>query len=1214
MNGMRANEVVRSTTGAVLVAVIALVSACGSSETTPTPPPPSIGQATIGAAGGKVQGPDGVQLLVPAGALPADTTIRIARSSSGAPALPEEVRSSATVYEITPHGLRFEQAVTVRLPITGTPGADTTVLVAEPGGTWDSAAPAVESGYLAIKRHSLSWYTHTPLSPTECTPRAGDPFSCVFPTLRPEGDVTVTPPEAWPAPRGLSPTLVQPASITWPMTVTAPRDCGDVTLTVSRRVVPPGTPVTTVIPYQQVDQRSIGLTPMSGNAQRSSATVSYTAVVAAGDNHAVGLRFVFSCRRLFNSSQYNALLEAGYRAEVPAQPGTPTITQQPASIAVVEGNRAEFRVVASAPNTLAINWQRSDDAGATWTTVQTSGDSYALAPARLADNGARFRAQVCNGLGVALNCVFSDAATLTVTPAAVAPVFTAQPQSLSVVEGQTASFSAVATATPTPTVRWFREAASGPATQVGPTCTGTAGQTSCTYTTSAATLGDSGARFFAIATNGTDNTTSAVATLTVTPAAVAPSIPSGQPADVAVTVGESATFSVNATGTAPLSYQWQRDGSDIMGANAASYTLANAQLADSGARFRVRVTNGAGNPTSREATLTVTAPPPPAPGGTCTTGNPASWCWVQPGPHSNALSALAFDGTTVHAVGPRTSMRSSDAGATWQTTFNSIDVNWRDLVSPAGGVLVAATHPGWVGLQSGIFRSTDGGQSWTNTLPFPASVNSLAFGSASNGVAVGDTGRITIWRTTDGGLNWTEVASPSTLVNRLVAVDPATYLAVGSTGQIVRSVDSGQTWSTVASSTSDDLVDVAFANGSLGVAVTGLGAVLRTTDGGASWSAPVAVAAFGGLQTVAFADANTVVAMGAGGRVYRSIDAGLTWTAGEDLNFAGAEYLPRLKFRSASEGYAVGLYGQVWRTTDAGQSWSLVAGGSDLESFTSVKFRGSEGLAASGIGVFRTQDGGATWDNLGGGAAYDIALLDTSVRVAVGFGIRRTSDRGQNWTAVHTTAPSQVLLAVDFVPATGTATTGVAVGNSAGNGLMLRTTDGGISWSPVSIGTVPALYAVTFSASNPGLGLAGGSNRTLLRTTDGGANWSPVTLSALNPTETVQAIRFASTGAIIAADRGLYRSTDGGFSWTRVYDSTGRGGMADVTFLSPTDAVAVGVSGTIVRSADAGATWTAVDVPITANLSGVAYTGNGSEVVAVGDAGTILRNTQGGAP
>ncbi len=77
-----------------------------------------------------------------------------------------------------------------------------------------------------------------------------------------------------------------------------------------------------------------------------------------------------------------------------------------------------------------------------------------------------------------------------------------------------------------------------------------------------------------------------------------------QPSSVTVGVGQTALFSVTATGTPPLSYQWSKNGMPVSGATAASYSLS-ATAADSGATFRVAVSNAAGSVTSNAATLMV---------------------------------------------------------------------------------------------------------------------------------------------------------------------------------------------------------------------------------------------------------------------------------------------------------------------------------------------------------------------------------------------------------------------------------------------------------------------------------------------------------------------------------------------------------------------------------------------------------------------------------
>ena len=84
---------------------------------------------------------------------------------------------------------------------------------------------------------------------------------------------------------------------------------------------------------------------------------------------------------------------------------------------------------------------------------------------------------------------------------------------------------------------------------------------------------------------------------------------SSQPANATVTAGQTATFSVTASGSGSLSYQWQRNDNAISGAISASYTTAATTTGDGGATFRVVVTGSGGSTTSSSTTLTVSAPP-----------------------------------------------------------------------------------------------------------------------------------------------------------------------------------------------------------------------------------------------------------------------------------------------------------------------------------------------------------------------------------------------------------------------------------------------------------------------------------------------------------------------------------------------------------------------------------------------------------------------------
>src|SRR5258707_179189 len=109
----------------------------------------------------------------------------------------------------------------------------------------------------------------------------------------------------------------------------------------------------------------------------------------------------------------------------------------------------------------------------------------------------------------------------------------------------------------------------------------------------------------------TDNASNSPQTISLTgigstTSAVAPSITT-QPASRTVTAGQPAAFTVAATGTAPLTYQWKKNGTAISGATSSSYTTPATTSSDNGAQFTVTVSNSAGSVTSNAATLTVSA-------------------------------------------------------------------------------------------------------------------------------------------------------------------------------------------------------------------------------------------------------------------------------------------------------------------------------------------------------------------------------------------------------------------------------------------------------------------------------------------------------------------------------------------------------------------------------------------------------------------------------
>ena len=265
----------------------------------------------------------------------------------------------------------------------------------------------------------------------------------------------------------------------------------------------------------------------------------------------------------------------------PPPPTAPSITTQPSNQTVTNGQTATFTVMASGTAPLSYQWQK---AGVTISGA-TSAD-YTTPATTSADNGTQFKVNVSNAAG----STTSAAATLTVNSA---PAITTQPSNQAVTVGQTATFTVVAAGEAPLSYQWLKGGVN------------ISGATSASYTTPATTAADNGSQFTVMVSNSTGNITSNVATLTVN----SPPAITTQPANQTVIAGHTATFTVVATGTAPLSYQWLKGSVNISGATAATYTTPATTAADNGSQFTVTISNVASSVTSNVATLTVNVPP-----------------------------------------------------------------------------------------------------------------------------------------------------------------------------------------------------------------------------------------------------------------------------------------------------------------------------------------------------------------------------------------------------------------------------------------------------------------------------------------------------------------------------------------------------------------------------------------------------------------------------
>jgi hypothetical protein len=305
----------------------------------------------------------------------------------------------------------------------------------------------------------------------------------------------------------------------------------------------------------------------------------------------LGMSFVWrqswyrSAAAVFLSASLSlGLVGCGSGGDLGPDPGiAPAIASQPASITADDGATASFNVTASGEN-LSYQWQRNGTniPGATLAV-------YTTPTLALADSGAVYTVVITNTAGTAT----SNPATLTVVqaPARIAT----QPADTSVLDGSSATFSvALGAGTPPITYQWRRNGSP------------IAGATAASYTTPANTMSDTNTLYSVVVTAAGGTATSRDARLTVT---ARPPTMTTQPTNASSQYLTGAVFTAQASGTAPLTYQWLRNGIALSGETGTTLSLPSVNYGDDGARYAVVVTNAGGDITSQSGVLTVTPPP-----------------------------------------------------------------------------------------------------------------------------------------------------------------------------------------------------------------------------------------------------------------------------------------------------------------------------------------------------------------------------------------------------------------------------------------------------------------------------------------------------------------------------------------------------------------------------------------------------------------------------
>ncbi len=235
------------------------------------------------------------------------------------------------------------------------------------------------------------------------------------------------------------------------------------------------------------------------------------------------------------------------------------------------------------------------------------------------------------------------------------------------------------------------------------------------------------------------------------------------------------------------------------------------------------------------------------------------------------LTSVAAQNPVVHFIDAQVGMatiadgpllRTTDGGRTWQQMPAHMHINNNGLAMINRDTVLMSSL-------DGMFRSTDGGNTWTNTLDTvldPQRAPERV--SARAGVALAPTIWGPLYRSTDGGQTWSTGSYPSIWPVSMAWASNTTVFILGSHGTLLRSDDAGLTWRQVLADTVPQQLFEAIrfsADGRMGVIVS-TGTIYRSSDGGETWNRDLAGGA-GWWHAIGFAGSRSPVVVGMDGAV-----------------------------------------------------------------------------------------------------------------------------------------------------------------------------------------------------------------------------------------------------------------------------------------------------------------------------------------------------------
>ena len=447
---------------------------------------------------------------------------------------------------------------------------------------------------------------------------------------------------------------------------------------------------------------------------------------------------------------------------------------------------------------------------------------------------------------------------------------------------------------------------------------------------------------------------------------------------------------------------------------------------------------------------------------------------------------------------------------------------------------------GWsVGIGSTVMSTTNGGQNWQNIN------NKLDELFLKTSFIDRNTGWIltypsySILKTTDGGLSWDSLSSQpiENCFDLSFINDSLGYIAggLGGEGIVAFTSDGGSTWNqNVATNYFGYILSIHFLNPNVGWASGSI--VVKTTNGGQNWIEmfppchPVYGCAI--LEKIhSISEQHTYVV---GDINYQNSRLGYfanTSNGGNNWQYQiFGQPLTDVYFSSRDTGWVADNSGEIYFTTDRGNNWSQLEGRANLFSFINKnKAWGIVDISQ----IMKTNNGWQTSEAQTAAVTTDIlmsvASIDSNYIVAVGENsvVVGTTNGGVEWNTYYNSNLNSTL-------------NGVSCKNPleifcvGSNGDVLHSSDWGTSWTTTNLGDI-WLNNIAFVSQDTGF-ITGTnfSDGLLYRTTNGGLTWN--LFLTFTESYNVGAIKFSNEGlGWLIVGKEIFRTTDSGTNWNSVY-------------------------------------------------------------------------------